>query len=249
MTEPSWEKLTALFADGDRALREAVKLYASVQQDLEVMAVDTGAEVLRQLRQGFLPDIVIADAILPDMTAYELLSELGRLCLKQPPAVLLTLCTADDVTRTKLLTAGADFFMLKPYRLPALFDTASMVAGTAQSALQRRVTSNVNWHLEQLKAPPGSDGTTYLRRILCKLVQSDPLSTADELYRDIAGEERTTPNTISKAIGRAVRVIWQQGTPEYQRLCDFFDEGRDKPLSNMKLIKGLAVRIRWELHL
>ena len=129
MTEPSWEKLTALFADSDRALRESVKLYASLQNNLEVTAVDTGAEVLRQLRQGFLPDVLIADAILPDMTAYELLSELGRLCLKQPPAVLLTLCTTDDRTRAKLLTAGADFFMLKPYRLPALFDTAAMVAG------------------------------------------------------------------------------------------------------------------------
>lgn len=238
-----------MFADGDRALREAVKLYASVQEGLDVTVVHTGAEIFHQLRQGFRPDILIADAILPDMTAYMLLSELGRLCLKNPPAVLFTLCTADDVTRTKLLTAGADFFMLKPYRLPDLFDTAAMVAGSVQSVLQRRVASHVNWHLEQLKAPPGADGTTYLRWILCRLVQGSPISTADELYREVAREERTTPNTISKAVGRAVRVIWQHQSPEYGRLCEMLGENNDKPLSNMRLIKGLAERIRWELHL
>ena len=250
MTGPDREEtLTVLFVDGERGRREAVKLYASVQQELNVTVAATGAEAIRRLRQGLCPDTLVADVILPDMTAYELLSELGRLCLKQPPAVLLTLNISDDATCAKLLTAGADFLMLKPYRLAALFDTAAMVAGTAQTVVQKRVVSHVNWYLEQLKAPPDADGTAYLRRILCHQVRQDPISTADELYRELAEEERTTPNSISKSVGRAVRVIWQHRTPQYQRLCALYGEGLEKPLSNKKLIKGLAERIRWELNL
>ena len=77
----------------------------------------------------------------------------------------------------------------------------------------------------------------------------DELATADELCRIMAEESRTTPNTISKSIGRAIREIWRQSTPEYRSLCECFGETTDKPLSNMKLIKGLAGRIRWELDL
>ena len=94
------------------------------------------------------------------------------------------------------------------------------------------------------------EGTDYIRWILSELVLRTPTATADELYRTIAMmESHTTPNTISKAVGRSVQAIWKQASQEYLDLCEYFGEGTDKPLSNMKLIKGLAVRIRWELGL
>ena len=85
--------------------------------------------------------------------------------------------------------------------------------------------------------------------MLFELVVHDELATADELCRIMAEESRTTPNSISKSIGRSIREIWRQKTPEYIALCEYFGESTDKPLSNMKLVKGLASRIRWELNL
>lgn len=249
MTEPSGSILTALFADGDRGLREAVRLYASVQQDVHITEiVATGNELLSALCSGAKADVLIVDALLPDMSVFEFLSRLGRLRLKMPPAVIITLCTSSDVLRKKLLTAGADFFMLKPYRLTSLFETAIFLACDTSTLQQRRASSHINWHMEQLKAPPGMEGSAYMRRILAELVRQED-ATADELYRSLAIEVCTTPNTISKAVGRTVQAIWRQATPEYRALCEFYGEGLDRPLSNMKLIKGLAVRIRWELGL
>lgn len=251
MSQPSGTALTALFADGDRGRREAVKLYASVQKEIRlVAAVGTGQEVLRYLQGTAALDVLIVDALLPDIGIFDLLFELERMCLKEPPAVVVTLCAASEAMRQRLLTAGVDFIILKPYRLASLFDSALYTANTSQSLQERRARSHINWHLAALKAPASMEGTVYIHWILSELVLHTPTATADELYRTIAMmESHTTPNTISKAIGRAVQAIWKQASPEYLDLCDYFGEGKDRPLSNMKLIKGLAVRIRWELGL
>ena len=224
MTKPSEQqaKITAVFADADRGQREAIKLYASVQQEVEVAAVVSDGETVIELLRGLHPD---------------------------PPAVIVTLCTPSDAMRSKLLTSGADFFILKPYRLPALFEAAAYVACDAPAVLERRARSHINWYLKELHAPANADGTAYLRRMLMELVLHDELATADGLCRSMAEASRTTPNTISKSIGRAIREIWRQCTPEYRSLCESFGESTDKPLSNMKLVKGLAGRIRWELNL
>lgn len=252
MTKPSGQKakITAVFADADRGQREAIKLYASMQTELDVFAVVSGGNAVIELfRRGLQPDVLVVDALLPDTSIFELLSGISRLCLKDPPAIVVTLCTSSDTLRTKLLTSGADFFILKPYRLPAVFEAAAYVACDAPSMLERRARSHINWYLEVLRAPADAAGTAYLRRMLFELVVHDELATADELRRIMAEESRTTPNTISKSIGRAIREIWRQSTPEYRSLCECFGETTDKPLSNMKLIKGLAGRIRWELDL
>lgn len=252
MTIPSGEqaRITAVFADADRGQREAVKLYASVQRELEVAAVVAGGKaVVQLLQQGLHPDVLIVDALLADMSIFELLSEVSRLGLKDPPAVIVTLCNTSDALRSKLLTSGADFFILKPYRLPTVFETAAYIACDAATVLERRARSHVNWYLRVLRAPADADGTAYLRRMLLELVLGDELATADELCRSMAEASRTTPNSISKSIGRAIREIWRQGTPEYCTLCQSFGESTDRPLSNMKLVKGLAERIRWELNL
>ena len=248
MTEPSGSILTALFADGDEKLRRAVGAYAAEEQGVRIVEiVATGGQVLELLQNGLQVDALIVDTLLPDMDVFEFLSQLGRLCLKDPPTVILTLCAASDAMRSKLLTAGADYFILKPYWPSTLLRAVSYAASDLQSVQQRRARAHINWHLDSLKAPPGMEGRAYIRRLLLELVLNDDTATADELYRGLAMELRTTPNTVSKAIGRTVQAIWRQATPEYRKLCDFFGEGRDRPLSNMKLIKGLAERIRWEL--
>lgn len=252
MTKPSGRKakITAVFADSDRGQREAIKLYASAQTEVDVIAVvSDGKAVIEQLQRDLQVDVLVVDALLADMSIFELLSEISRLCLKDPPAIIVTMCTSSDVLRSKLLTYGTDFFILKPYRLPAVFEAAACIACDAPSVLERRARSHINWYLEVLHAPADADGTAYLRRMLFELVVHDELATADELCRILAEESRTTPNTISKSIGRAIREIWRQDTPEYRALCETFGENTDKPLSNMKLVKGLAGKIRWELNL
>ena len=85
-------KITAVFADADRGQREAIKLYASVQTEIDVLAVVShGADVLNLFRHGPRPDVLVVDVLLPDMSIFELLSGLSRLCLKDPPAVVVTM--------------------------------------------------------------------------------------------------------------------------------------------------------------
>ena len=147
MTNAAGTTLTALFADGDGKVCSAVGLYAQLQQDIQVTVAGTGRQVLERLRESPPPDVLIVDMLLPDISVFELLAGVGRLCLKDPPAVLVTMRAPSEAMARRLLTAGADFFMLKPYRLEELLDTAIYLAADNDTLRQRRVRSHINWHL------------------------------------------------------------------------------------------------------
>ena len=249
MTNAAGTTLTALFADGDGKVCSAVGLYAQLQQNIQVTVAGTGRQVLERLRESPPPDVLIVDMLLPDISVVALLAGVGRLCLKDPPAVLVTMRAPSEAMARRLLTAGADFFMLKPYRLEELLDTAIYLAADNDTLRQRRVRSHINWHLRAYRSPPELVGGNYIRWMAEELVLRDPNTTAEELYCQLAARYYTTPNTISKAVGRAVRAMWKQATPAYLELCRQLGESTNKPLSNRKFVMSLAERVRWELGL
>lgn len=74
----------------------------------------TGGDALRKL-EGELPDLILLDAMLPDMTGYDILSRLkrdGR--LKNVPVVMLT-AKNNPMDRQKGLRGGSVAYLTKPF--------------------------------------------------------------------------------------------------------------------------------------
>ncbi len=91
----------------------------------EVETFESACELIAALRHG-IPDCMIVDLQMPDMTGLELQHHLARTGIKIPTIII----TAHDEpgTRERCIAAGAVAYLLKPLRravLIAAIDTAS----------------------------------------------------------------------------------------------------------------------------
>ena len=109
-------KLRALVVDDEAALQEL--LFTTLRYEgFEVQIAGDGAGALKAVRD-FLPDVVILDVMLPDISGMEVLRRLRQDQLDIP---VLFLTAKDDVNdRIAGLTAGGDDYVTKPFSLEEL---------------------------------------------------------------------------------------------------------------------------------
>jgi DNA-binding response OmpR family regulator len=88
--------------------------------ELEGHQVDwtpSGAEARRALAAG-LPDLVVLDVMLPDVSGFQLLQEVKEKDVRLP--VLILTARAEDEDRIMGLSLGADDYLTKPFNLEEL---------------------------------------------------------------------------------------------------------------------------------
>lgn len=127
-----------LIADTSSASRILLRARLATARYAVTMAA-TGAEVMERLRTD-RPDLLIADATLPDIAGVTLLRtiradpDLARL-----PVILLTE-TGEDAARIEALEAGADEFLVKPVDGVTLMARVRSIfrASETEEALDRR---------------------------------------------------------------------------------------------------------------
>jgi two-component system KDP operon response regulator KdpE len=98
-----------------RLLRELLE-----REGYEVVEARDGAEALEQVdRHG--PDVILLDLNLPGMDGYTVLAHLrSRPATETLPIVVLT-AKGDEDNEVRVLQAGADDFLTKPFRARALY--------------------------------------------------------------------------------------------------------------------------------
>jgi two-component system KDP operon response regulator KdpE len=116
-----------LIADDEPALRKVVR-DAFEREGHEVVAAIDGREALERFEEGAF-DLVVTDLAMPRLGGLELVQEIRR----KPSAVPILVLTVKDEEREKvrLLDAGADDFVTKP------FGVAELLART-RALLRRR---------------------------------------------------------------------------------------------------------------
>lgn len=93
--------------------------------DFETSEAEGGAEALDACRAK-MPDVILLDLQMPQMTGVEFLRSLRRQIKGDHPFVLL--CTTEnDVPRlTEALNAGADQYLMKPFDRESLAEKLSL---------------------------------------------------------------------------------------------------------------------------
>ena len=87
----------------------------------------TGAEAL-QLIEAALPDLILLDAMLPDMSGYDILTQLNaNRTFQKIPVVMLT-AKLGATNRQKGLQAGAVAYLTKPFNPDKLLSTVAQFA-------------------------------------------------------------------------------------------------------------------------
>jgi two-component system, OmpR family, phosphate regulon response regulator PhoB len=93
--------------------------YALRAGGYEVMVVDCGGAALQAL-ESFLPDLVLLDLMLPDMSGVEICRRLRQSGRSDQPAVVILSARAQEVDRVVGFEIGADDYVAKPFSVREL---------------------------------------------------------------------------------------------------------------------------------
>ncbi|MBE9226552.1 response regulator [Phormidium sp. LEGE 05292] len=176
-----------LLADDNADMRAYLKRLLSQQYEVETVA--DGVAALAAIRQQ-LPDLVLADVMMPELDGFELLRELrSNQQTKELPIVLLS-ARAGEESRIEGLKAGADDYLTKPFSARELLARVEATLKLAQ--LRREATQR-----EQTLRQEAQTTKQTLETILSSI--SDGFYTLDRDWRytyvndrlcEIAGKQR-----------------------------------------------------------
>ena len=107
--------LRIMVVDDVTDCRDVVELYLK-QMEAKVKAVASANDALNIIND-FQPELIISDIYMPEQDGYWLIEQLNQLNIKSNhkiPTIALT-AAAKEVDREKLLAAGYDGYLVKPF--------------------------------------------------------------------------------------------------------------------------------------
>ena len=105
-----------LVVDDERQILRMLR--ASLQAaGYEVSVAPNGVEALARLRTDGLPDLIITDLAMPEMSGVDLTREIRRIA--QVPIIILSVRDTDAI-KVEALDEGADDYLTKPFSVPEL---------------------------------------------------------------------------------------------------------------------------------
>ena len=127
---------TILVVEDDRSLLKMMSAFLTLNKFNVVTAVD--GEAALEVMDSVLPDMVIADVMMPRMDGWELTSEIRRVW----PLMPIILVTARDTLEDKRtgFSAGADDYLTKPLDLDELLLHVNALLRRAQAMTSHRLT-------------------------------------------------------------------------------------------------------------
>lgn len=99
-----------LIIDDEKSIRDTIRFNFNSDQYL-IAEAENGKVGLQKINE-FHPNLVILDLGLPDLSGFEVLKNVRK--WTKVPIIILTV-TDDEQTKVKLLDAGADDFLTKPF--------------------------------------------------------------------------------------------------------------------------------------
>ncbi|MCA1591583.1 MAG: response regulator [Acidobacteria bacterium] len=104
-----------LLADDSTTIQKVVSLTFS-DEGMEVIAVGDGDQAMRQLEDGTIPDIVLADVLMPGLSGYEVCRRIKSDSRFRHIPVVLLVGTFESLDEAEARRAGADEILTKPFQ-------------------------------------------------------------------------------------------------------------------------------------
>ncbi len=224
--------------------------------DVKTVAKD-GSKIIDSIKQ-LNPDIVLMDAFMPRVDALGVLTQLKETPLERRPVIALMSAVDNPRFEQVLLSAGADYYFLKPFELNVLAKRLSELAGWQDSARAELTSPRQGSDLEvtisdvmrEIGVPAHIKGYQYLRESIVLTVKDPELMHAVTklLYPTVAKTNHTTPSRVERAIRHAIEVAWDRGDVDV--LSSYFgytiQNSRGKP-TNSEIIAMISDKLRLEM--
>lgn len=118
-----------LFVDDSAVIRKVAKRILS-GLDLQIMEASTGFDAIA-LCAGDMPEIIVVDSALPDMTSVEFIRRVRGIDSPVKPQIAVCLTEVDVGAIMRAKRAGAQGYLLKPFDRPQLLDRFRVLQNAA----------------------------------------------------------------------------------------------------------------------
>ncbi len=242
-----------LAQEGNDFANHCAAFLSSYGFDVKTVSKD-GSKIIDSIKQ-LNPDVVLMDAFMPRVDALGVLTQLKETPLEKRPIIALMSAVDNPRFEQVLLSAGADYYFLKPFELNVLAQRLSELAGWQTSAEVQLTSQGQGNDLEvtisdvmrEIGVPAHIKGYQYLRESIVLTVKDPELMHAVTklLYPTVAKTNHTTPSRVERAIRHAIEVAWDRGDVDV--LSSYFgytiQNSRGKP-TNSEFIAMISDKLR-----
>lgn len=191
---------------------------------LDVITVEKDGKSLLDAIARQEPDVVLLDFFLPRLDAIGVLKALDGLELPKRPRMMIMSGFDNPALEREALTAGADYYFLKPFDAGEMADRIQTLCGdhpaaptnraaerdvAAEQSLEMQVTEIIH----QIGVPAHIKGYQYLRDSILMAIEDGGIINAvtKRLYPAVAKKHDTTSSRVERAIRHAIEVAWDRG--------------------------------------
>ncbi len=220
-----------------------------------IMTHKDGSEVLKHLEQNSA-DVVLLDAFMPKVDAIGVMKGMEQLKLKKKPLTIVMSYSDSSNLEQQILSAGADYYFLKPFDVQVLAERIDQLTGFSSDANAVAAEGNldviVSDIMHQIGVPAHIKGYQYLRYAIILTVNDYTMmnSVTKELYPTVAKVFKTTSSRVERAIRHAIEVAWDRGDVDV--LSSYFgytiQNSRGKP-TNSEFIAMISDKLRLKLKI
>ena len=198
------ERLRAVIADDDPFARRVIKDVLTESGVLVIAEARNGRQAV-ELALYYRPDVVIMDAVMPELDGILATRQLLKMVPDQLVIVLTGVEDEDDELGLLALRAGAAGFLSKDVDIDALPRTLSGVRA-GEAAISRRMTKRL---IEQLRSAPG--GSSGMRPVKSPLTAREweviDLLKATRSTDEIAADLVLSTETVRSHVKNILRKL------------------------------------------
>jgi len=203
------------------------------------------------------PDVIVMDAF---MSGLDALGVINNLKDTETKPLIMVMSGADNQRfEQEVLTAGADYYFLKPFDIDVLAQRINQFTGWSREKGDVSKLNNttdlqvtVSEIMHQIGVPAHIKGYQYLREaIVLSINDREMISSVTKiLYPTVAKMYSTTSSRVERAIRHAIEVAWDRGDVDV--LSSYFgytiQSTRGKP-TNSEFIAMISDKLRLRMKI
>ena len=215
-----------------------------------------GEDLCTRIRQEE-PDVVLMDSFMTRLDAIGVMRNIKRQNSKLPVFIVFS-SFHSPVLEREIMSAGASYFVLKPYDISELCENITKMVKKGKDGLFSNPISidafgieiKVTQILHEIGVPAHIKGYHYLRDSIIMSVEKPDIINAvtKQLYPSVAKKYETTSSRVERAIRHAIEVAWDRG--DIDVLNSYFGytihNDRGKP-TNSEFIAMISDRLRLQI--
>ena len=243
-----------LTGDGSEFGKNCANILRTYGCDVVLVPKD-GKTVLSKINNDSI-DVVVMDAFMANLDALGVINEIND---ENRPLIMIMSSTDNQRFEQEILSAGADYYFLKPFDINILAQRISQLTGWTKNencAINHNSTNDlqvtVSEIMHQIGVPAHIKGYQYLREAIVLSINDREMmsSVTKVLYPTVAKMYSTTASRVERAIRHAIEVAWDRGDVEV--LSSYFgytiQSTRGKP-TNSEFIAMISDKLRLRMKI